>query len=466
MAFRMNRPVINGSKLHKSSVAKAKADSIVSQARTQADGNLLEAGRELGESIIGGSIDYKLPKMDIDFSDREEKEDNGEEKQTRKKEKPVSRIKTKEIKSLPTSKKKEELKRSTNTVESKASRDRFVEAAEKANLPLKTVEDWERAERLLVYDDKLDDWREKGENIIVDRLLVGENANLDESNTSSTKNQFQEMTEAGRNYGLSGLDMKSDGKGGYVPKEGAVSQQYGETWGDMGDGTMGWLDSGEEQYYSPDGKKMTKEAAEKFGDERIKKAEEKKQRKLELEEKNKGIRERNQLLADFREANPNKRVTQPNIDAWLEEQREAEKEIEIYEENDPMPGDPDYNVMLHGSQEEKQDYQEQINRNSNTPKQKSTEEVLLPQPTNKVVAENKTSTIVTKPRMSDFRNKKNVFGGTLTAKDQYEKALRKYYKNEKTVSSMKKRDDRIFKNAIKGGVVQKEMLKQGYNNGI
>ena len=73
---------------------------------------------------------------------------------------------------------------------------------------------------------------------------------------------------------------------------------------------------------------------------------------------------------------------------------------------------------------------------------------------------------VANPKLSDFKDKKNPFGGRNSKMDQYRKALKEYYKNEKTVSSMKKRDDRIFKNAIKGGVVQKEMLKQGYNNGI
>lgn len=63
----MNRSIIKGTKLHKSSMAKAKR-SVVSQDRMQADRGLVEAGRDLGESNVGGAIDFGLDtKADLDF---------------------------------------------------------------------------------------------------------------------------------------------------------------------------------------------------------------------------------------------------------------------------------------------------------------------------------------------------------------------------------------------------------------
>ena len=69
MAFKMNRPVIKGTPLHKASIAKATSESIVAQTRTQADGSLVNAGAALGKSYIPAAIDFsqdnkaiKIPK--------------------------------------------------------------------------------------------------------------------------------------------------------------------------------------------------------------------------------------------------------------------------------------------------------------------------------------------------------------------------------------------------------------------
>jgi len=73
MAFRMKRPIIKGTPLHKASIAKAKSDSIVAQTRTQADGSLVSAGQALGKSYIPAAIDFsqdqkaiKIPKSNKD----------------------------------------------------------------------------------------------------------------------------------------------------------------------------------------------------------------------------------------------------------------------------------------------------------------------------------------------------------------------------------------------------------------
>ena len=61
MAFKMNRPIIKGSALHK----KRK---VVSQARITPDAALVEASKKLGESMLGPKIDYSVDrKWDLSY---------------------------------------------------------------------------------------------------------------------------------------------------------------------------------------------------------------------------------------------------------------------------------------------------------------------------------------------------------------------------------------------------------------
>ena len=86
MAFKMNRPVIKGTPLHKTSIAKATSESIVAQTRTQADGSLVGAGQTLGKSYIPAAIDYSIDskaiKMPKNLEKKKEKEEIPSEKET------------------------------------------------------------------------------------------------------------------------------------------------------------------------------------------------------------------------------------------------------------------------------------------------------------------------------------------------------------------------------------------------
>ena len=73
MAFRMNRPVIKGTANHKASIAKAKAQPVVSQSRTKGDAGLIAAASALGESYKPAAIDFELDKIDIDVPEKKEK---------------------------------------------------------------------------------------------------------------------------------------------------------------------------------------------------------------------------------------------------------------------------------------------------------------------------------------------------------------------------------------------------------
>jgi len=73
MAFKMNRPIIKGTANHKASIAKAKAQSVVSQSRTQADAGLVGAADALGKSYKPAEIDFELDKINIDVPEKKEK---------------------------------------------------------------------------------------------------------------------------------------------------------------------------------------------------------------------------------------------------------------------------------------------------------------------------------------------------------------------------------------------------------
>ena len=75
MTFRMNRPIIKGTKQHKASIAKARVPKIeVEQTRTQSDPTLVEAGRRLGESLMPHEIDFTQPGLNIVWPGEKEKE--------------------------------------------------------------------------------------------------------------------------------------------------------------------------------------------------------------------------------------------------------------------------------------------------------------------------------------------------------------------------------------------------------
>ena len=109
--------------------------------------------------------------------------------------------------------------------------------------------------------------------------------------------------------------------------------------------------------------------------------------------------------------------------------REAEKEIEIPEEDDPEPELDEYNRIKA--------------LNSNTPKNQVTQKEVKP----------------AKPLISDFE------GNFFEKQKQYKEAMKAYkekydIKNGKSPTQM--RDDRVYTNALKNGPVRKNMIEGGY----
>jgi len=100
----MKRPIIKGTPLHKASIAKAKAESIVSQARTQADASLVESGRVLGQSYMPAAIDFSIDAPEIETKKKDAVKNTGErDKSEDKKATKIPRLKAKKLKVKDTS---------------------------------------------------------------------------------------------------------------------------------------------------------------------------------------------------------------------------------------------------------------------------------------------------------------------------------------------------------------------------
>ena len=296
MAFRMNRPVIKGTANHKASIAKAKAESIVSQRRTQADTGLVAAADALGKSYKPAAIDFELDKINIDVPEKKEK----------------NRIQAERTEADRINKE--------NEAAAKAEADRIAE--EKRLATLKAQEDRFR-------ENKLDITSEVDES---ERLL-------------------QSIEEK------KGEDIKTKPKPKDIVRSNILT----------------------EEDIAIMNEKAKKAAAFDPEDERVYTKEDRE--RLKFDERTGEMRLPEEIAAD-----KTTHTTEP------------------------------------------------------------------------VVEETKTITPTDKPKISDFKTKKNPFGGTLTAKDQYEKALKEYYSK----SPMDMRDNRIYRNAVKGGTVQQNMIKSGY----
>ena len=84
MAFKMNRPIIKGTANHKASIAKATAQSVVSQSRTKGDAGLFAAADALGRSYKPQAIDFELDKINIDVPEKKKKKKLTAEEQAAK----------------------------------------------------------------------------------------------------------------------------------------------------------------------------------------------------------------------------------------------------------------------------------------------------------------------------------------------------------------------------------------------
>ena len=152
MAFKMNRPVIKGTPLHKASIAKATSESIVTQTRTQADGTLVAAAGVLGKSYIPAAIDFsqdnKAIKIPKNKKKKKEKIDRSDEKTATKIESGIRPSETKE----------QQLAQASATTSNKESADRFEQAAKEFGYDTSTLKGYRQAEKAMEYNDTSNKW--------------------------------------------------------------------------------------------------------------------------------------------------------------------------------------------------------------------------------------------------------------------------------------------------------------------
>ena len=105
------------------------------------------------------------------------------------------------------------------------------------------------------YRESTDEWINP--QVTVENIKKGKKGQTSEKEQLAIQNKIK---KASSEYGVTTKDMISDGKGGYVPKEGATSYE-GDTWDSK---AGGWRDDAKEQYYSPEGKRISKQTADKL----------------------------------------------------------------------------------------------------------------------------------------------------------------------------------------------------------
>ena len=369
MAFKMNRPVIKGTASHKASIAKAKSTSIVAAAEQGADSTLVAAGKELGLSNVGQSIDFGIESTKLDFKRKKGKKKKKKEGLT---EEEFNELMKEDDDDDDFSGIEDGAKIETGEVEPYTSPDPGTKGAE------------ERARRIRLQRAARRNKAAKKHNIKVEDLEAKE----------------------------------INGKREFFPKEGAVGGSYGAKGGGTGSGGTQWSDE-LGRFRIPTGG---------VGDKVIANLSPKDKEVYDAEMERRASQEE----AEFKASKPktgNVSMDDINTQQIITGNVRLNPKTNTYEYTDV------YRKTKATTADKK--------LNSQTPS--------LP-----------LTTTSEKPKQSDFRDKKNPFGGLITTADQQKKALKAWYAAGNTDSLLKKRDDRIWNGAIKGGKVHENMRKSGY----
>ena len=534
MAFKMNRPVIKGTPLHQ------KQKSLVTQTRTKANQNLVKSAEFLGKSTVPGEINFTdLTKdgVNINISENEDKvkigdiaggvvdkiqdvgdglkkvgkffrdpggkiidalgnvvgatvgvggkifddlgnivgniqesiEDTKKRAEEKKKQREEENAKRKEEEAK---RKEEEAKRKKEEEEEKK---RKEEEAKKKKEQEELMERYRRAEEggpteEEIYEEQMkedmadptsafyeepDDYNEQdaidGLNAEFEKFKQGENKKLmddaiaqgEAGNKAAKELSQKRINEAKTEYRTTADNLELrvvDGVPGYYPKDGSIGGPFNTEF-DITKGRYKIPSAGT----GPTGDARAIIDAMPPGRER-----------MIYEQAFDDMRE--EALRDFRESQP--KLGEVKAEHTLPHYIETGQVILNTDTNTYEYTDQYYKIQdLVNKNNEKQD----LNENNTEENDKNV---------------NVTSNNLVKPKLSDFKDKKNPFGGNESAKSQYEKALREYYKqleeqeNEQNVaqnptparnkSVFTAKDDRIFEFATPGGKIQKKMMKHGY----
>jgi hypothetical protein len=407
MAFRMTRPTIQGTEYHKASVLKAKAET-VAQTRTAADPTLVAAGSELGKSNISKAIDFTIKPTEIkipegDSGKKKPREKDGGKKKPREKEKQTDNA--------------------------------FNEVNKDGNVLSKSGK--------VIGKGVVN-----GVGVLIG--AGGQILNAAGDILEGTVNAAGEVVDLGGNViggvlggvdkVLKGIDQKiKDAGNKYKVRQAEKFEDRfnkamigGQTEEEYYSGMMPNTNTKKSDYISPeveDGEKIAMEIAEKnrklsrkstitaepavvtgFGERGI--ANYSSAQQKELEEKGVFNEEAGRIVLPS-EVGPNGEFIS-----------KAEEMVEMAKEIIVVP-----------------------------PSNSKTEQTTTTSQTTQNVTN-------TKPKLSDFKDGKNAFGGHVSKNQAYNEAMKKWRRENPNPIQM--RNDAIYKNAIKDGIVQKNMIKSGY----
>jgi hypothetical protein len=457
MAFRMTRPTIQGTEYHKASVLKARAET-VTQTRTAADPTLVAAGSELGKSYIPKAVDFTIKPAEIKIP-----EGDGKKKEVEPKVE-ATKLDTKPIRPLPTTEAKEELSKATGSAANVSyQQGRFEKAAEEFGFN--------------ISQEKINHVKE------VESVDAEGNPVVEEVDTGRLETDKERDQRVRKNYEAAQEAMYYNDPG-VPPIAAEVLLRAKEGWQKPGvreeEMKPGTIITPEQQAQADKDAKNQAEVdkmnAEKLAEidarearkekdyqDRLRKAQEEKDQKAkELEEKNKAIREQNKAIVEakkFYGITGDGKLTQPQLDEYQNMRiLQAENEVKLQElTNVEEQSDREWNQAPPG--------QETVSNRSDLQKGGKIMDVdnntipdFIQKPTQVEPSTQSTIQTTTKPKLSDFKDGKNAFGGFVSKKQAYDEATRKWRKQ----NPIQMRDDAIYKNAIKDGIVQKNMIKSGY----
>lgn len=376
MAFKMKgRPIIQGTSIHKASVAKAKIDSIVAQTRTTADASLTTAGGEYGKSLIGKEIDYTIeqPEIKIPDSDKKKKKENLDER-LRKAEELADWEKNEDIEGLgPGTKPKAKGAKKESKYTSPEADESYARELKEKEIKGLSGKKMKRAKELGVK--------------------VSE---LEAKEINGKKDYFPKEGVMGGTHRLTDKELIDSG---HVDEKGKPLPDKGTQWSDA-----------KGRFLIPTGG---------YSDEEIAKMSEKERKDYEIEMDNRAKKE----VADNKFASP------------------SQGDIKTDDLSDIQSMVKTGDIVLNTATNTYEYTNQYLNR-QNTPSISTTDEGAP------------TDVSLEKPNIKDFK---------MTT--DYMKARMKYFKSLKSQqddSGLKMRDDRIWRNAVEGGTVHKNMRKSGY----
>jgi hypothetical protein len=397
MAFRMTRPTIQGTEYHKASVLKAKAET-VAQTRTAADPTLVDAGSELGKSNISKAIDFTIKPTEIKIP-----EGDGGKKKPREKEKQTDNA--------------------------------FNEVNKDGNVLSKSGK--------VIGKGVVN-----GVGVLIG--AGGQILNAAGDILEGTVNAAGEVVDLGGNViggvlggvdkVLKGIDQKiKDAGNKYKVRQAEKFEDRfnkamigGQTEEEYYSGMMPNTNTKKSDYISPeveDGEKIAMEIAEK-------------NRKLSRKST---ITAEPAVVTGFGER---------GIANYSSAQQKELKEKGVFNEDAGrivLPSEVGPNGEFISKAEEMVEMAKEII--VVPPSNSKTEQTTTTSQTTQNVTN-------TKPKLSDFKDGKNAFGGHVSKNQAYNEAMKKWRRENPNPIQM--RNDAIYKNAIKDGIVQKNMIKSGY----